>query len=77
MRSVTPEIEAGNVHLPDPGQCPWIGDYLKEFADFPRGSDDDQVDATVHALMRFNAKQEQMPTGKLNIVSITKQSLWK
>jgi predicted phage terminase large subunit-like protein len=51
--AVTADIEAGNVHLPDPSIAPWIHDYIEEFANFPNGAHDDQVDATTQALIRL------------------------
>ncbi len=41
-------IENGFVWLPQ--EAPWLADYLAEFAAFPRGRHDDQVDSTAQAL---------------------------
>jgi predicted phage terminase large subunit-like protein len=51
--AVTPQIEAGNVYLPEPAQAPWVHEYVEEHAAFPNGAHDDQVDATSQALARF------------------------
>jgi len=51
--AVSPEIEAGNVYIPDPSIAPWIGDFVEECAAFPNGANDDQVDAMTQALLRF------------------------
>lgn len=51
-RSVTPEIEAGNVFLPhpsDPGN-EWVQDLLSEFREFPSSAANDQVDAMSQGL---------------------------
>lgn len=45
---VSPQIEAGNVLLPD--GAPWLADYLTEFAAFPNGAHDDQCDPTMDAI---------------------------
>jgi predicted phage terminase large subunit-like protein len=53
--SVTPEVEGGNVFLPDP-TIPgheWVRDFISEWATFPRGPNDDQVDAGTQALRRW------------------------
>ncbi len=50
---VSPEIEAGNVHLPDPSIAPWIYDFVEECATFPKGVTDDQVDCLSQALIRL------------------------
>ena len=52
--AVSPEVEAGNVYLPDPSIAPWIHDFVEECAAFPNGANDDQVDAMSQALMRLN-----------------------
>ena len=51
--SVTPQIEAGNVFLPDPTFAPWVSDYIEEWQVFPNGANDDQVDTSSQALMRL------------------------
>jgi predicted phage terminase large subunit-like protein len=52
--AVSPQIESGNVYLPDPSIAPWIGDFIEECAMFPNGAHDDQVDAMSQALMKLN-----------------------
>jgi predicted phage terminase large subunit-like protein len=47
-RAVEPFQQSGNVFLPF--EAPWLEDYLDELAKFPRGQNDDQVDATTQAL---------------------------
>jgi predicted phage terminase large subunit-like protein len=49
-RSVTPEIESGNVYLPHPVESPWVLDFIAECRSFPTGAHDDQVDAMTQAL---------------------------
>lgn len=43
-----PLIQSGNVLLPS--DAPWLSDYLAEFAVFPNGTHDDQVDPTMDAI---------------------------
>ena len=50
-RSVTPEIEAGNVYLP--ALAEWLPDFVSEHRAFPNSPHDDQVDCTSQALMRL------------------------
>lgn len=52
-QAVSPEVEAGNVFLPDPTIAPWVHDFVEECAAFPNGANDDQVDALTQALVRF------------------------
>lgn len=51
--AVSPHIEAGNVHLPDPAKAAWIHDFLEECTAFPGAAHDDQVDAMTQALLRL------------------------
>jgi predicted phage terminase large subunit-like protein len=51
--AVSPQIEAGNVYVPHPSYVTWVNAYLAEWAAFPRGAHDDQVDATTQALNRL------------------------
>lgn len=46
--AVQPQVESGNVYLPD--SVPWLDGFVEEFAAFPRGRHDDQVDALTQAL---------------------------
>lgn len=54
-RAVTPQIESGNVYLPDPSMpgYGWVRDFISEWSAFPRGVNDDQVDAATQALRRW------------------------
>lgn len=54
VAAVSPQIEAGNVYLPDPSIAPWINDFIEECSKFPFGAHDDQVDAAVQALLRLS-----------------------
>jgi len=72
LRAVAHQIEAGNVHLPDPETCPWVRDFIEEFAVFPNGKHDDRVDMTTQALQRFS----EMPAMNWSPVSITAPSKW-
>lgn len=53
---VTPVVEAGRVHLPDPAQFPqaaaWVRYFLDQVTSFPGGLDD-VLDCLVYALKRF------------------------
>lgn len=56
--AISPQIEAGNVYLPDPtyleaGDRSWVHDFIEEAAAFPNGAHDDQVDAMTQALIRM------------------------
>ncbi|SDH77032.1 phage uncharacterized protein (putative large terminase), C-terminal domain-containing protein [Aneurinibacillus thermoaerophilus] len=53
-QAVSPEIEAGNIFLPDPSIAPWIHDFIEECSMFPNGKYDDQVDAMTQALARWH-----------------------
>lgn len=44
----SPLMQSGNVMLPS--DAPWLSDYMSEFAAFPSGSNDDQVDPTMDAI---------------------------
>jgi predicted phage terminase large subunit-like protein len=53
VQAVSPEVEAGNVYIPDPSIAPWVGDFVEECAAFPKGANDDQVDMFTQALLSF------------------------
>ena len=51
--AVAPYVEAGNVFLPNPELHPWVDKFIEEHANFPRGKNDDQVDAASQALRKL------------------------
>lgn len=57
VSAISPDIEAGNVYLPDPSIAPWIHDFIEECAVFPNGAHDDQVDAMSQALIRLTQQK--------------------
>lgn len=74
LEAVSPQIEAGNVYLPDP-TVPgneWVSDYIEEMVTFPNALNDDQVDATSQALLKLTS---QSPTD-WTPVSLTGRSKW-
>jgi predicted phage terminase large subunit-like protein len=54
--AIEPQIEAGNVYLPEGAE--WLGEFIDEFASFPKGKHDDQVDALSQALVRWHDGSE-------------------
>ncbi len=48
---MTPEVEAGNVFLPE--GAGWLESFVDEFSTFPAGSADDQVDCASQALLHL------------------------
>lgn len=54
--AASPQIEAGNVYLPDPEMQSWVAGYIKEWAVAPNGDDWDQIDATSQLLLKWNTK---------------------
>jgi predicted phage terminase large subunit-like protein len=62
--AVSPQIEAGNIYLPDPSIAPWVHDFIEECAAFPNGANDDQVDAMTQALIRLMQRRSIGPIDK-------------
>ncbi len=60
-QAVTPDIEAGNVYLPE--DAPWINDFVEECAAFPNGKHDDQVDGMTQALNRMGGRTSAAISG--------------
>ena len=48
--AIQPQQEAGNLYLPDPGIASWVEEFVGECTSFPRGANDDQVDACTQAV---------------------------
>jgi predicted phage terminase large subunit-like protein len=53
VAAISPFVEAGNVHLPDPLHTPWVDGFVSEASQFPTGTHDDQVDALTQAVSRL------------------------
>lgn len=50
---VSPQFEAGNVFVPHPSIRAWVPAYVTEAKNFPKVTNDDQIDATTIALLRW------------------------
>lgn len=77
--AIAPQIESGNVWLPHPETCPvdelgqpWVNAFIEEWAMFPNGGNDDQVDGTSLGVSQLStgASFEWTP------ISITGTSKW-
>lgn len=62
-QAVSPDIEAGNVFIPDPSIAPWISDFVEECTSFPNGKHDDQLDCATQALNRLSNKKRAVVSG--------------
>ncbi len=51
--AVAPQAESGNIYLPHPAIAHWVEAFIDEAAAFPKGRNDDQVDAMTQALNRL------------------------
>lgn len=51
---ISPAVESGNVYLPR--QASWVSGFVEECAAFPRGDNDDQVDAATQALRDMSTR---------------------
>lgn len=51
VNSISPAIESGNVYLPYNKE--WVQEFVEEFAAFPNGAHDDEVDCCSQALNRL------------------------
>lgn len=56
LNACAPDFEAGDVLIPEPERAPWVHDYMEELASFPSAANDDQVDGTTQALLRFKVQ---------------------
>lgn len=50
-----PDVEAGNVWLPNPQTHPWVDEFVEYLVAFPGGEYDDDIDAMTQALERLRA----------------------
>ena len=49
LMAAADNLESGYVYLPFPNDMPWVEGYIDEFLVFPKGKNDDQVDASTQA----------------------------
>jgi predicted phage terminase large subunit-like protein len=49
--AASPSFADGRVFVPHPSLAPWVWPYLKQFEAFPKGANDDEVDATTQFLV--------------------------
>ena len=61
MYAVAALFEAGNVYVPDPTQCAWVGDAIEQWVSFPHGAYDDDCDAMNQALLRLKLHPDLGP----------------
>lgn len=64
-----PEIEAGNIWLPDPATCPWVTEFVEYCVSFPGGEYDDDIDAMTQALERLRSGTMSFGLGE-NIAAV-------
>ncbi|OFZ15738.1 MAG: hypothetical protein A2Z20_05235 [Bdellovibrionales bacterium RBG_16_40_8] len=57
IMAVSPEIEAGNVYLPDPAACSWVSEFIDEVVQFPKAKHDNCADCMSMALLRFQVSR--------------------
>lgn len=53
--AIEPQVEAGNVYLPEGAD--WLDEWISEFASFPKGKHDDQVDSLSQALIKMGDEE--------------------
>lgn len=54
--AMQPYVEAGQIYLPE--GAAWVPTYIAEFASFPRGKHDDQVDSSSQAIIHIGSNPE-------------------
>ena len=60
LQAASPDIEAGNVHLPDPDLNPWVREYVEELATFGVSPFTDQCDATAQAINYYRGRTSNL-----------------
>lgn len=59
--AVQPIVEARQCYLPHPRIAPWVEDFIRQLAQFPRGVHDDDVDACTQALNILSRSERDEP----------------
>jgi predicted phage terminase large subunit-like protein len=75
--AVQPTVEGCYCYLPHPRIAPWIEDFIRQLAQFPRGVHDDDVDACTQALnvLSRSARDEPAEEEADDVTPIT-PTLW-
>ena len=73
--AMQPEMEAGNVWLPDPRTHPWVGEFIEYCVSFPGGEFDDDIDAMSQAFDRFRGSPILTEANPFS--GETRKSYWK
>ncbi|MCK9435600.1 MAG: phage terminase large subunit [Synergistaceae bacterium] len=65
--AISPYAESGNILLPDSDidDTSWVGEFINELADFPKGANDDQVDTLCQGVLRLIERKSK--TSEINI----------
>jgi predicted phage terminase large subunit-like protein len=65
-------IKAGNVYLPK--NAPWVEEFVDEWANFPNGANDDQVDGTTQALKFLLIPEEEQKESDVVVMEEPEES---
>jgi len=71
--AASPEVEAGNVYLPDPSIAPWVHDFVEETAAFPNSANDDATDCFTQAIIYWQTPKEYKHAVKPTIGSLKRR----
>ena len=63
-------FECGNIYLPKAEHCPWILDWMEDFAGFPSRKFDDRIDALSQLCIRWEPGQQDMVSNLKRILGI-------
>lgn len=73
--AVQPIVEAKQCYLPHPRIAPWVEDFIRQLAQFPRGTHDDDVDACTQALNVLARSERDEPEAEEHPTGITPEML--
>lgn len=75
--AVQPFVMAGNIWIPNPDRLPWVREFVIETRQFPRGKNDDQVDAFSQAIAHHWLTATTLDdTLDLGLRDLTQESGW-
>jgi predicted phage terminase large subunit-like protein len=81
LAACLPNFEARDVVIPHESKASWVEEYVEECVTFPNAANDDQVDQTTQALMRYRAMEASAgfltPDIDMGGTDDTRESPWK